>query len=223
MNINETEIKELICEIGRRMYNRNMVAANDGNISVKLNDNEFLCTPTGVSKGYMPIDCICKVDKKGNIIEAKNGYKPSSELKMHMRVYEKRPDVGAVVHAHPIYATSYAINRIPLSKPITSEAVVSLGYVPVAEYATPSTSEVPDSIEPYLDDFDAVLLANHGALTWADDLISAFMKMESVEYYAQLMYTSSMIGEPKEFTKDQIEKLYEVRRNMGLSGRHPAN
>lgn len=100
--VNEYEIKKQICDIGRRIYSRNMVAANDGNISVKLNDNEFLCTPTGVSKGFMTPEYICKVDREGNVIQANPGFKPSSEIKMHMRVYEKRPDVGSVVHAHPI-------------------------------------------------------------------------------------------------------------------------
>ena len=106
--MNELEIKKQICDIGKRIYNRNMVAANDGNISVKLNDHEFLCTPTGVSKGFMTPEFICKVDENGNVIQANKGFKPSSEIKMHMRVYQKRPDVGAVVHAHPTFATSFA-------------------------------------------------------------------------------------------------------------------
>ena len=139
--VNEFEIKKQICDIGRRIYNRNMVAANDGNISVKLNDNEFLCTPTGVSKGFMTPEFICKVDAQGNVIQANPGFKPSSEIKMHMRVYQKRPDVGSVVHAHPIYATSFAIAGIPLTQPIMPEAVIALGCVPIAEYGTPSTME----------------------------------------------------------------------------------
>ena len=144
--VNEYEIKKQICDIGRRIYNRNMVAANDGNISVKLNDNEFLCTPTGVSKGFMTPEFICKVDAQGNVIQANPGFKPSSEIKMHMRVYEKRPDVGSVVHAHPIYATSFAIAGIPLTQPIMPEAVISLGCVPIAEYGTPSTMEIPEAM-----------------------------------------------------------------------------
>lgn len=116
--VNEYEIKKQICDIGRRIYSRNMVAANDGNISVKLNDNEFLCTPTGVSKGFMTPEYICKVDREGNVIQANPGFKPSSEIKMHMRVYEKRPDVGSVVHAHP-----------PASIPIVLHKIVSLGLV----------------------------------------------------------------------------------------------
>ncbi len=220
---NEFEIKKLMCEIGRRVYNRGMVAANDGNFSVKLNDNEFLCTPTGVSKGFMTPEYICKVDAKGNVLQANGNFRPSSEIKMHMRVYEKRPDVNAVVHAHPSYATSFAIAGIPLTQPIMPEAVIALGCVPIAKYGTPSTMEIPDAVEEYLPYFDQVLLENHGALTWGTDLMNAYMKMESVEFYAELLYKSKMLGGPKEFDKEQIAKLYEIRRKMGLPGKHPAN
>ena len=175
MAINEYEIKKQICDIGKRIYDRNMVAANDGNISVKLNDNEFLCTPTGVSKGFMTPEYICKVDAKGNVIQANGNFRPSSEIKMHMRVYEKRPDVGAVVHAHPNFATAFAIAGIPLTQPIMPEAVIALGCVPIAEYGTPSTVEIPDNIEKYLPYYDAVLLENHGALTWSTDLLAPAM------------------------------------------------
>ncbi|MBR1914542.1 MAG: class II aldolase/adducin family protein, partial [Lachnospiraceae bacterium] len=155
---NEYEIKKQICEIGKRIYDRNMVAANDGNISVKLNDNEFLCTPTGVSKGFMTPEFICKVDREGKVLQANKGFRPSSEIKMHMRVYQKRPDVGSVVHAHPTFATAFAIAGIPLTQPIMPEAVISLGCVPIAPYGTPSTMEIPDAVEPYLEHFDQVLL-----------------------------------------------------------------
>lgn len=221
--LNENEIKKQICEIGKRIYDRRMVAANDGNISVKLSENEFLCTPTGVSKGFMTPEYICKVDAKGNVIEANEGFRPSSEIKMHMRVYQKRPDVGAVVHAHPVFATSFAIAGIPLTQPIMPEAVISLGSVPIAEYGTPSTMEIPDNVEKYLPYYDAVLLENHGALTWSTDLTAAYMKMESVEFYAELLYRARMLGGPKEFDRQTVEKLYEVRKKMGLTGRHPAD
>ena len=221
--LNEFEIKKQICDIGKRIYNRNMVAANDGNISVKLNDNEFLCTPTGVSKGFMTPEYICKVDAQGNVIQANAGFRPSSEIKMHMRVYAKRPDVGSVVHAHPVYATSFAIAGIPLTQPIMPEAVIALGCVPIAPYGTPSTNEIPDAVEPFLEHFDAVLLESHGALTWSTDLLAAYLKMESVEFYAQLLYQSKMLGGPKEFDKATVQRLYQIRRQMGLPGKHPAN
>lgn len=218
----EQELKELMCDIGRRVYNRNMVAANDGNFSAKLNDNEFLCTPTGVSKGFMTPEYICKVDAKGNVIEANEGFRPSSEIKMHLRIYEKRPDVGAVVHAHPSTATSFAIAGIPLTKQIMPEATIFLGEVPISPYGTPSTMEIPDNLEPYLEKYDQVLLENHGALTWSTDLLAAYMKMESVEFYAELLYKSTMLGGPQEFNQEQLEKLYDIRRGMGNIGRHPA-
>ncbi len=219
----EYEIKKQICDIGKRIYNRGMVAANDGNISVKLNDNEFLCTPTGVSKGFMTPEYICKIDAKGIVLHAYEGFRPSSEIKMHLRVYEKRPDVNSVVHAHPIYATSFAIAGIPLTQPIMPEAVIALGCVPIAEYGVPSTMEIPDNVEKYLPYYDAVLLENHGALTYSDSLLNAYHKMESVEFYAELLFKSRQLGGPKEFTDAQVERLYEIRRQMGLKGKHPAN
>lgn len=220
---NEYEIKKEMCEIGKRVYNRGMVAANDGNFSVRISENEVLCTPTGVSKGFMTPDYICKVDLDGNVLQANKGFRPSSEIKMHLRVYKERPDVKSVVHAHPLYATTFAIAGIPLTQPIMPEAVIALGCVPIAEYGTPSTVEIPDAVEKYLPYYDAVLLENHGALTWSTDLLAAYMKMESVEFYAELLYKSRMLGGPKEFDKEQIEKLYEIRRKMGLPGKHPAN
>lgn len=221
--VSEYEIKKQICEIGKRIYNQGMVASNDGNISVKLNDNEFLCTPTGVSKGFMTPEYICKVDKDGKVIQANPGFRPSSEIKMHMRVYKNRPDVNSVVHAHPIYATSFAIAGIPLTQPIMPEAVIALGCVPIAEYGTPSTEEIPDAIEKYLQSFDAVLLENHGALTFSDSLLNAYHKMESVEFYAKLLFNSRLLGGPKELSNQQVERLYEIRRQFGMKGKHPAD
>ena len=219
----EYEIKKEICDIGKRIYDRGMVAANDGNISVKISDNEFLCTPTGVSKGFMTPDYICKVDAEGNVIQANKGFKPSSEIKMHMRVYKERPDVQSVVHAHPMYATAFAIAGIPLTQPIMPEAVIALGCVPIAEYGTPSTVEIPDAISKYLQHFDALLLENHGALAYSDNLLAAYHKMESLEFYAQLLFLSKQLGGPKELSNSQVERLYEIRSQFGMKGKHPAD
>ncbi len=212
----EEVIKEQICEVGRRMYQRNMVAANDGNISVRISEHEILCTPTGVSKGFMTPEYICKMDEKGNVLEANGNFKPSSEMKMHLKVYEKRPDMKAVVHAHPIFATTFAIAGIPLTQVIMPEAVVNLGSVPIAPYATPSTEEVPNSIEPFLANHQAILLANHGALAWGKDLMSAYFKLESLEFYAELLYRTRQIGGVRELNEEQMEKLYEVKKKLGL-------
>lgn len=212
---NEAESRQLICEIGRRMYERRMVAANDGNISVRLGDNEILCTPTGVSKGFMKPEQMCKVDLSGKVIGDNPGTVPSSEVKMHLRVYQNRSDVGAVVHAHPIFATSFAVMGRGLEEPIMPEVIVNFGRVPLAPYGTPSTVEIPDSIEPYLAEYEAVLLESHGALTWSKDLLSAYMKMESVEFYAELLYRTTQLGGPRLLSPERLEKLYE------LTGRRP--
>lgn len=218
----ELEIKQEMCEIGRRVYNRGMVAANDGNFSVKLSEDEYLCTPTGVSKGFMTPEYICKVNAKGEVLEANEGFRPSSEVKMHMRIYQERPDVNAVVHAHPMYATTFAIAGEALMDPIMPEAVIFLGGVPLAKYGTPSTMEIPDSIQEFLQDYDAVLLENHGALTYSDTLMNAYHRMESVEFYARLMYQARMLGGSKIIPPNKVEELNEIRRNMNLPGRHPA-
>ncbi len=209
-------IKEQICEVGRRMYQRSMVAANDGNISVRISEHEILCTPTGVSKGFMTPEFICTMDENGKVLEANGDFRPSSEMKMHLKVYERRPDVRAVVHAHPIFATTFAVAGIPLDQVIMPEAVVNLGAVPIAPYATPSTLEVPASIEPFLADHQAILLANHGALTWGRDLMSAYFKLESLEFYAELLYRTRQIGGARELNEEQMEKLYEVKKKLGL-------
>jgi len=219
--LNERELREQICEVGRRIYARNMAASNDGNISVKLNDKEWLCTPTLMSKGYMTPDCICKVDAGGNVIEG--NYRPSSEMKMHMRVYQKRGDVGCVVHAHPSHATAFAIAGIPLNQPIMPEAVIYMGCVPIVEYGAPTTADLAENLDKYLDHYDAVLLESHGALTWGKDLLTAYHLMESLEFYAELLYKAKLLGGARELTSGQIEKLYEVRRNYGLTGKHPAD
>lgn len=219
--VSEYEIKKLICEIGRRVYTNGFVAANDGNISVKINENEILTTPTGVSKGFMTPDMICKVNMKGEVISASGKYKPSSEVKMHLRVYKERADVNSVVHAHPPYGTSFAIAGIPLSKPIMPEAVIALGCVPIAEYGTPSTEEIPDAISKYLQNYDALLLENHGALTYGQDLMTAYFKMESLEFYAKLTFISTMLGGPKELNDEQVDGLIEIRNKFKLPGRHP--
>ncbi|SDE52923.1 class II aldolase/adducin family protein [Sporomusa acidovorans] len=217
----ESDLRQQICLIGQRMYDSGFVAANDGNISVKLDDNEILTTPTGVSKGFMTPEMLLKVNSEGSVLTEAGSWRPSSELKMHLRVYQDRPDVGAVVHAHPPYATTFAVAHIPLNKPLIAEAVVNLGCVPVAEYGTPSTQEVPAAVARYLEHFDAVLLANHGALAWGEDLVTAYHKLESVEYYAKLMFLSKQLGEAQELSESQFETLLKIREKMGLTGRHP--
>lgn len=220
--LSEIEMRKQICLMGQRMYQSGFVAANDGNITVKMADDTVLTTPTGVSKGFMTPDMICKVDLKGDLLESDGQHKPSSELKMHLKVYAERADVGAVVHAHPPYATSFAIAGIPLTKPIMPEAVIALGSVPIAPYGTPSTEEIPNAIKDFLDHYDAILLENHGALSYGNDLETAYHKMESVEFYAKLLFISTQLGGPQELDKGQVERLCAMRAQYGLTGRHPS-
>ncbi|HWR08630.1 class II aldolase/adducin family protein [Sporomusa sp.] len=221
--MSENEVKQQICQIGKRMYDSGFVAANDGNITVKLSGGELITTPTGVSKGFMTPEMLIKVDMEGNVLMANDTWQPSSELKMHLRVYKDRPDVRSVVHAHPPYATTFAIAHMPLNKPLVAEAVVALGCVPVAEYGTPSTNEIPEAVAGYLEQFDAVLLANHGALAWGADLVTAYHKLESVEFYAKLTFLSMQLGRAQELSITQIEKLYALKKQAAPAGRLPAN
>lgn len=213
----DMDVKAFICEIGRRMYARSYVAANDGNISIKSDENTIWTTPTGVSKGYMTPDMLVQMDMKGNVLAGT--YKPSSEVRMHLRVYAENPEVRAVVHAHPPAATAFAIAGIDLDQAISPEAIVNLGKVAVAPYATPGTQEVPDSIAPYCKDYHAVLLANHGALTWGRDMTEAYFRMESLEHYALMyMYASRLIGHANELSRDQVSELVSIRNRMGVKG-----
>lgn len=213
------EIKKEICEIGRRIYMNGFVAANDGNISVKVSENEYYCTPTGVSKGFMTPDMIIRIDGNGNKIEGK--LNPSSEIKMHMRVYKERPDVNAVVHAHPPIATAFTVADIDLDQYILPEAVLTIGEVPTCDYGTPSTMEIPDSLEPYIQDHDAFLLRNHGALTVGCDLTKAMFVMEEVEFNATICKHAMELGAVHEIPNDQLKKLMELRKKMNIPGRHP--
>lgn len=213
------EIKKEICEVGHKLWLKGFVAANDGNISVKINDHEYYCTPTGVSKGSLTPDMIIKVDENGKKLEGK--LNPSSEIKMHMRVYRERPDVTAVVHAHPPVATAFTVADIDLDQYILPEAVLTIGNVPTCDYGTPSTMEIPDSLDPYIQNHDAFLLRNHGALTVGCNLNKAFFVMEEVEFNAVICKHAMDLGAVHEISNDQLKKLMDLRKKINLPGRHP--
>lgn len=213
--LSEKQARKAIIDIGQRMYVRNFVAANDGNISVKTGDNEVWATPTGVSKGYMKKKMLVKVDLDGNILEGT--YKPSSELKMHLRAYQENEDIKAVCHAHPPICTCYAIAGIPLSAPVLAEAVITLGDVPVAPYAELGSKEVPEAIAPYCHTHNGILLANHGAVTWAGEPYAAYYRLESMEYYANiLLITDKILGRQNLLTDDQVQRLLAMREKFGI-------
>ncbi len=214
----DKEAKEQILEVGRRMYKRGFVASNDGNISCKVSDDSFWTTPTGVSKGYMAEEMLVKMNLKGEVLEGT--YKPSSEVKMHMRVYKEDDAVQAVVHSHAKYATLFAIANKPIESRILAEGVVQLGVVPCAKTVIPGTTDVPDSIAPYVKEYNAVLLGNHGVLTWSScGLMDAYMRMESLEYFAEMVLKAKLFfgNDVNQYTDEQIEQLIEIRRKLGIN------
>ena len=208
--MNEYVTKEDILEVGRRMYAKGFVASNDGNISVRVSENEILITSTGVSKGYMTASDLLKVDLDGNV---KSGdKKPSSEMKMHLAVYRSRPDVFSVCHAHPQIATAFAVARKVCDKIALPEVIFSIGYVALADYATPTTQEVPDSIADVIKKADAVLLANHGALTVGSDVYDAYYKMETLEHFAGITMYARLLGGEVALSSEQVSDLVRIRK-----------
>lgn len=221
MELSYMPLREQICDICHKMWQLGWVAANDGNISVKLEDGTFLTTPTGISKSFITPEKLVHIDKSCGILEAQDGYRPSSEVKMHLRCYEEREDVGAVLHAHPPVATGFAVANIPLDEYSMIETVLTLGSIPVTPYGTPSTYEVPDAIAPYLGEHDAVLLQNHGALTVGVDVLTAYYRMETLELFAKITMNAHLLGGAKEISRENIERLISMRKNYGVTGRHP--
>ena len=218
----EHDIKIQICDICRKMWQSGWVAANDGNVSVKIETNRFLVTPTGVSKNDVTPEMIVKIDHQFSVIDVcQSSVRPSSETKMHLRCYTEREDINAVIHAHPIAATAFAVANKPLDDYSMIETVLTIGSVPVTPYATPSTDEVGDSIAPFLSEHDVLLLLNHGALTVGADLITAYHRMETLEHWAKIILNAHIIGGAKEITRQNIEKLCDMREQYGIIGRHP--
>jgi L-fuculose-phosphate aldolase len=218
--ISEIKLKTQICEIGKRIYEKGFVASNDGNISVRIDDDTFLVTPTGVSKGFMTPEMLIKVDADGNLLEGER--KPTSEIKMHLRVYKERPEIQSVVHVHPPYATAFAIAGIPLNQATMPESIVTLGTIPIAEYGTPSTEEIPNAISPYIKNHNGVLLENHGALTWGENLDQAYFLMESLEFCAKINWIARQMNGDRELSLSNVERLLEIKRQMGLDTHSPS-
>ncbi len=205
-------LREQICDIGRNLWNRGMVASNDGNISALIGDSgRVLCTPTSVSKGYLTPAMLAVVDLAGNVVEQHENYAPSSEIKMHLRLYQVSPAVAAVVHAHPLYGTVFAVMGKPINTRMMPESAVTMPEVPLATYATPSTDAVSDSVEPFALTHSACLLEHHGALTWGPDLMSAYLTMERLEYTAQMTYLLRAIGGERDLPDDEIARLQQLR------------
>lgn len=201
------ELRSEIVSVGRHFYDLGYLAGTSGNISVRLGKDEILITPSGMRKGDMVPEDILLVSSDGRLLETSSEKKPSSEMKMHLIAYKERPDVGAIVHAHPPFATGFATARLPLNMPVLPEAILVLGDIPLVEYATPSTWEVPERLQPHLQGHNVFLLANHGALTLGRDLNEASHRMETLELYARVILIARMLGGEKILSKEDLEKL----------------
>lgn len=204
-----------IVSVSHLLYTKGFVSATDGNVSARLENGNFLTTRSGINKGTVIEEDILEVDIHGNIVigsqqSAISTSKPSTEIGMHLFIYKNRPDVNAVVHAHPVYATGFAAARQPLVSCVFPEVIVGLGAIPLAEYATPSTEEVAQSLAPYVNSADAILLANHGVVTYGKDIWDAYYKMEKVEHAAQITFVARMLGGEKRLTREEVEKLSAI-------------
>src|SRR3954466_1347547 len=215
----ESQLRADIVEIGRRMYARGYTASNDGNISVRLGPDRLLMTPKSVCKGFMSPDMMCITDLNGRKLQGDRD--PSSEMQMHLEVYRQRPDVQAVVHAHPPTATGFAVAGIPLDRAVLAEVLTTLGSIPIAEYATPSTRELPDAVRQYIKAHDGMLLANHGALTVGGDLYSAYYKMETIEHFAKISLVARLLGRENLISREEVERLQGLRGSYGIKAPAP--
>jgi L-fuculose-phosphate aldolase len=211
--MNEYPLKEEICEIGRRLYNRGFAAANDGNITIRLNDKEVLCTPTMVSKGFMKPSDICKVDYEGKQLGGTK--KRTSEVLLHLAIYKQRPDVKAVVHCHPPHATAFAVAQEPIPKCVLPEVEVFLGEVPIVKYETPGTQKFAETIVPVVKDCNTIILANHGTVTFGPTLENAYFNTEIIDAYCRILILARQLGRVNYFTEGQTRELLDLKKRLG--------
>jgi len=214
MNIKEQKIKEEICEIGRRLYAKGFAAANDGNITYRLNDKEILCTPTMVSKGFLKPEDICRVDYDGKQLAGTR--KRTSEVLLHLAVYKNRPDINAVVHCHPPHATAFAVAHEPIPKCVLPEVEVFLGEVPTAVYATPGDQRLPNTIIPYVKDCNTILLANHGTVSWGTTVELAYFNTEIIDAYCKILLLAKQLGRVNYFTEQHTAELMQFKKRIGI-------
>lgn len=212
----ERALRQDLVRFGKMLHSQGFVAATDGNLSVRLDDERILITPTCVSKGMMRPQDMVIVGLDGRKLNGSSN--PSSEITMHLTIYRMRPDVGAVVHAHPCTATGFASAGMALDEPLCSEVVITLGSVPLAPYATTGSMELSDSLRPFIPYHDAILMANHGVVTYGDDLCRAYMRMEAVEHYARIVLTTRLLGSAQSIDSRELEKLVAVRSQYGKNG-----
>lgn len=216
--MDEKQARSELTEVCRLAYVRNYICGAEGNFSIRLGENLLLATPSGICKGRIEPDELILVTNTGQPAGSAEGKrKPSTELAMHLTAYSLRPDIHAIAHAHPTVAVGFTLAGLPLTDCTLPEVICSLGAIPTAPYATPSTGEVPASIEQLVQHYDAILLDHHGALTLGSDIWDAFYKMETVEHFAQTMLVAHLLGGPKPLSAGQIQKLLDIRAVYGFA------
>ena len=212
------QMKREMAEIGKRIWQKGFCAGNEGNHSVRLSEDRVLCTPTGLSKGFLDPDDMCVVDMDGEMVEPNpRGRKRTSEVKVHIAIYKTRPDIKAVIHSHPPHATAFAIAKVPLPAGIHPEAEVFLGKVPLAHYATPSKQDLPDSITPLIGpQTNSVLMGNHGSVSFSHSLIDAYYKLEILDAYCRILLLCKQVGHINVLDPKQMKELLEVKQAFGF-------
>lgn len=212
--VSEFKIKEELCELGRRIWQKGFCAGNEGNHSYRIGENRVLCTPTNISKGQLKPDDICTIDMEGKQLAGKR--KRTSEIMLHLAIFKARPDVKAVIHSHPPHATAFAIANIDLPTCIHPEAEVFLGVVKTAKYVTPGDKRLGESIMPYVKDSNTVLLQNHGTVSFAENLEEAYYKLEIVDAYARILILAKQVGGIRTMAPDEMKELLELKTRFGL-------
>lgn len=212
----ELDIRKAICEVGRRLYARNLVAATDGNISARIGPDRYLCTPSGVSKNDMIPHDILIADGRGKRVSGDG--RVTSEFYTHLAAYEERDDVKAVVHAHPPKATAFTLAEVSLADCVLPEVVYTIGGIPTTDYATPATREGSDVIRELIRKCDAIMMDRHGAVTVGRDVFDALFKMEKIEHAADVLFTAHMLGNVRKLDAGEVEKLSRIREDYGVSG-----
>ena len=212
--MSEWKLREEMCEIGRRVYNKGFAAANDGNISYRMSEDRVLCTPTRVSKGFMKPDDLCVVDMDGKQVSGKR--KRSSEILLHLTIMKTRPDIKSCVHCHPPHATAFAVAHEPIPKCTMPEFEVFLGEVAIAPYETPGTQAFADTVIPYVKDTDVILLANHGTITCGPDLMDAYFKTEIIDAYCRILILTKQIGRVNYYDDAKAAELIKIKPNLGI-------
>jgi L-fuculose-phosphate aldolase len=212
--MNEWKLREEMCEVGRRVYNKGFAAANDGNISFRLSEDRVLCTPTRVSKGFMKPDDLCIVDMEGKQVSGKR--KRSSEILLHLSIMKTRPDVRSCVHCHPPHATAFAVAHEPIPKCMMPEFEVFLGEVAISPYETPGTQAFADTVVPYIKDTDVILLANHGTITAGSDLMDAYFKTEIIDAYCRILLLTRQLGNVNYYDDAKAAELIKIKPALGI-------